>query len=217
MTPNGRPGTPNGSRRTPNGRPGTPNGRKPSQAENKAQAQKEALAAAQRGASLSDEQFKALPRDAQGHILRDAFVYDRAKDEYRCPTGRALPLLRTHHDPSRSGKVERRQYRCADCAACPHAAACCKNPERGRIVNRDEFEDPRERMRARLATPAARERYRLRKQTVEPRIGTIKHGLGVRRFQRRGLPGASAEWTLICTAVNIGVRLRCWEVVQTVL
>jgi len=61
---------------------------------------------------------------------------------------------------------------------------------------------PVERMRHRLQTPAGRERYRLRQQTVEPVFGIIKEALGFRRFSLRGLAGAELEWTLVCLAYN---------------
>jgi hypothetical protein len=72
-------------------------------------------------------------------------------------------------------------------------------------------------MRSRMKEPASRERYALRKQTVEPRIGQIKHVHGVRRFLRRGLDAVRHEWTLVCTAVNLGILLRHWKEVAAVL
>ena len=68
-----------------------------------------------------------------------------------------------------------------------------------------------------MASEVGRQRYRLRGQTVEPRIGLIKHGLGIRRFLRRGLAAAKTEWLLACTAVNVGILLRNWEAVEAVL
>jgi hypothetical protein len=72
-------------------------------------------------------------------------------------------------------------------------------------------------MRVRLVTAAGRQRYALRKQTVEPRIGYLKHGLGLRRFLRRGLPKVGLEFTWFCLAVNVGILLRHWEEVRAVL
>ena len=85
------------------------------------------------------------------------------------------------------------------------------------MINRDQYEDHRERVRQRMGSPAGAERYALRAQTIEPRFGFIKHGLGVRRFMRRGLAGVRAEWSLICTAVNVGILTRNWSQVQAVL
>jgi hypothetical protein len=52
---------------------------------------------------------------------------------------------------------------------------------------------------------------------VEPRIGQVKHVLGLRRFLRRGLEAVSTEWSLACTAVNLGILLSHWEEVAAVL
>ena len=42
-------------------------------------------------------------------------------------------------------------------------------------------------------------------------------GLGVRRFLRRGLEAVRTEWSLLCTAVNVGILLRHWPEVMKVL
>ena len=103
------------------------------------------------------------------------------------------------------------------CATCVHGASCCRDPSKGRTIKRDQYEAHRERMRSRMKLPESRERYALRKQTVEPRIGEIKHIRGVRRFLHRGLAAVRHEWTLVCTAVNVGILLRHWEEVVAVL
>lgn len=61
----------------------------------------------------------------------------------------------------------------------------------------------RNQMRARLATPEGKVRYKLRKQTVEPVFGQIKGARGFRQFLRRGLVAVQAEWALVCTAHNV--------------
>lgn len=174
-----------------------------------------ALTAAQRGETLSEEQWTALPKDSEGRIEKAAFTYDASRDVYRCPMNLALPFLRTSRDQKKSGVVLRRQYGgCAACATCAKASLCCKDPKKGRMVNRDQYEEYRDRLRARMATDAGRARYQLRRQTVEPRFGFIKHGLGIRRFLRRGLEAIHTEWVLICTAVNLGIVLRNWKAVK---
>ena len=50
--------------------------------------QAEALAAVQAGATLSEAQWAALPRDGEQRIHKEAFVYVHEKDEYRCPGSR---------------------------------------------------------------------------------------------------------------------------------
>jgi hypothetical protein len=58
-------------------------------------------------------------------------------------------------------------------------------------------------MAAKLKRAGRRSRYRLRKQTVEPVIGQIKHARGFRQFLLRGFTKVKAEWALICTAHNL--------------
>jgi hypothetical protein len=58
-------------------------------------------------------------------------------------------------------------------------------------------------MRTQLARTARRSRYRLRKQTVEPVFGQIKHARGFRQFLLRGIEKVRGEWSLICTVHNL--------------
>jgi transposase len=60
-----------------------------------------------------------------------------------------------------------------------------------------------ERMNHRVATRAGRERYKARRQTVEPVFGIIKAAMGFRRFSMRGLQKVSLEWTLVSLAYNL--------------
>jgi len=57
-------------------------------------------------------------------------------------------------------------------------------------------------MAMKLKRAGFRSRYRLRKQTVEPVFGQIKHARGFRQFLMRGVTKVSAEWSLLCTAHN---------------
>ena len=61
----------------------------------------------------------------------------------------------------------------------------------------------RDRMRRKLRTKRGRQRYGLRKQTVEPVFGQIKQGRGFRQFLLRGLEKVNREWLLICAGHNL--------------
>jgi transposase len=58
------------------------------------------------------------------------------------------------------------------------------------------------RMAHRLRTPEGRAHYRRRKTIPEPVFGWIKQVLGFRTFSLRGMTAVSAEWRLLCTALN---------------
>lgn len=166
----------------------------------------------------------AASQDAGGRIDKSAFVYERESDSYRCPAGHSLRVLRTSRDSKKGGVVVRRQYGFVarggappPCANCVHAAGCCDNPARGRTINRDQFEEHRERMRERMNSAEGRAIYKRRKETVEPRFGQIKRGLGVRRFLRRGIEKVRTEWSLVCTAINLSILMRHWKEVLPAL
>jgi len=59
------------------------------------------------------------------------------------------------------------------------------------------------RMAHKLKTKNGRADYALRKQTVEPVFGIIKHVMKFRQFQVRGLKHVSHEWNLVTLAWNL--------------
>jgi transposase len=67
----------------------------------------------------------------------------------------------------------------------------------------DENTPTREKMKSKVLTDTGREKYALRKQTVEPVFGQIKRCLGFRQFSMRGLKACEAEWNLVCAAHNL--------------
>jgi len=180
-----------------------------------------ALEAVREGRPAGAETWAALPRGRDDRFTRDAFVYDAAGDTYRCPPGFVLTLQTTNTTQRGWGQAIRKRYGfdrgAAPCAQCAQAALCCSNLAQGRRIDRDQYEENRERLRARMKGEAGQAIYKRRKETVEPRIGLIKAGLGVRRFLRRGLDNVRREWTLVCTTVNLGILLRHWHAVRPAL
>ena len=63
--------------------------------------------------------------------------------------------------------------------------------------------DPVVNMVHRLSTQAGKALYKMRKQTVEPVFGIIKHVLGFRQFSLRGLDAVAGEWKLVAMAFNL--------------
>jgi transposase len=58
-------------------------------------------------------------------------------------------------------------------------------------------------MALKLEREENRELYRLRKQTVEPVFGIIKHVMGFRQFLLRGLKNVENEWNLVALSYNM--------------
>lgn len=66
-----------------------------------------------------------------------------------------------------------------------------------------DTEDPVVLMKHQLTTQSGRAIYALRKQTVEPVFGIIKHVMGLRQFSLRGVDKVRGEWTLATLAWNV--------------
>lgn len=57
-------------------------------------------------------------------------------------------------------------------------------------------------MDGKMRRPENRKLYRLRKQTVEPVFGIMKHGMGFGRFLLRGKEKVETKWELMALAYN---------------
>jgi len=66
----------------------------------------------------------------------------------------------------------------------------------------------KERMAAKVRTPAGKALYARRKVIVEPVFGQIKEARGFRRFLLRGLQKIRGEWRLVCLGHNL---LKLWR------
>ena len=98
----------------------------------------------------------------------------------------------------------------AICRACPAFGACTKSKD-GRNVSVGPYDAALRRHRAWMATSAAKEAYKLRKQLVEPVFGIIKEQQAGPRFLLRGLANVAAEWTVLATAFNLRTLWRVWR------
>ena len=149
-------------------------------------------------------------RQSRGHPYhKDRFAYDESSDSFRCPQGKALPFERIHIS---SKGAHFRFYRApgAVCRACPAFGMCTKS-KNGRNVSVGPYDAALRRHRAWMATSAAKEVYKLRKQLVEPVFGIIKEQRAGRRFLLRGLANVAAEWTVLATAFNLRTLWRVWR------
>ncbi len=140
-----------------------------------------------------------------GTFERDAFQWDEAADEYRCPAGKALRRewrsfrnQRTHI--TKAGTIIYRSM-ARDCAACSMKAQCCPNMTFRKIV-RSVHERARDLARQ-IATTAEYQRSRCERKKVEMLFAHLKSILNLDRLRLRGLSGATDEFTLAATAQNL--------------
>lgn len=143
------------------------------------------------------------PNDKKGANRYDKrnFIYDAANNEYSCPENKRLIYAGTHFEQQKQKDIS--LYKGQECLECPVSQDCTKSKTGIRFLKRVEFEDERSAMVAKMKTSRAKEKFRLRAQTVEPTIGDIKENKGVRSFLTRGITTVRAEFNLICTGVNI--------------
>jgi transposase len=154
---------------------------------------------------VPEDQWAQLPKRGQ-QLASAAFVYDAARDQYICPMGRELTRVR-NAKRHRSG-ISVVQYQCAGKAGCPLAGQCVKERAAARMITRDQYQDVRDRVGQRMATPAGHAIYQKRAPVVEGVFAEIKHAMGIRRFLLRGLEKARTEWAWICIAFNLKRLMR---------
>jgi hypothetical protein len=107
-------------------------------------------------------------------------------------------------------EVGYRQYRCPPrhCRECPLAARCTRAPEKGRTIKRSDEEELVEDLRRRMSAPSGRERYGLRKQTVELGNADFKAHRGLTRFHSFGLDRAKIQIGLLVLRHNGKVLVK---------
>jgi transposase len=154
---------------------------------------------------VDEERIKKLPKK-DGKFSHAAFIYDAEQDLYYCPAGQSLR-------PNGAGKYYRTgvdyvKYQCPGCAQCPMAEHCVKEGATERTLQRDEYQQLREKTGKRMATKEGQEIYARRAPVVEGVFAIIKHIMGVRRFLVRGLDKVRIEWSWICGAFNLKKLLR---------
>jgi len=132
---------------------------------------------------------------AEGRFDKRDFVYDRRRDEYRCPAGE-IAIYRFSREEH--GKTLHRYWTSA-CPTCPIKTKC--TPGDYRRITRWEHEDVLDIVQDRL--DGAPEAARLRRQTVEHVFGTLKAWMGSNHFLTKTLPRVQAEMSLQVLAYNL--------------
>ncbi|MGE0675019.1 MAG: IS1182 family transposase [Methylibium sp.] len=137
---------------------------------------------------------------AEGRFDKRDFIYDRRRDEYRCPAGE-IAIYRFSRDER--GKMLHRYWTSA-CPTCPIKARC--TPGDYRRITRWEHEDVLDIVQERL--DGVPEAARLRRQTVEHVFGTLKAWMGSTHFLTKTLPRVRTEMSLQVLAYNLKRAMR---------
>ena len=145
-----------------------------------------------------------LKGNAQKKLDKSNFIYVAEEDRYYCPQGHALHPVQWKGRKRGGRYVKQKMYRCEQCAVCPLASACMSGEsQRGRTITRDEYEEVRERVAARMRSESGRAIYSQRSRIAETPFGIIKSIMGLRQFLLRGLDKVKTEWLWTVTAFNL--------------
>lgn len=131
---------------------------------------------------------------AAGRFGKGDFIYDAARNEYRCPAGQSLIWRFSHVEKG----LKLHRYWSSNCQRCALKDQC--TPSAQRRVSRWEHESVLDAMQTRL--DQAPEMMRIRRQTVEHPFGTLKAWMGATHFFTRTLDRVSTEMSLHVLAYN---------------
>lgn len=143
----------------------------------------------------------------EGHkFTKETFKYNSREDIYICPLNKVLGLKGSRIKKDKTHRPKKVWlYECNDCIDCRSRDKCLNTSKKSRmrIIQRDGYEENRQRMEIKMAMKVSKEIYSRRAYTIEPVFGHLKEGLGYRQFLLRGRKGAGGEFSLMCIAHNI--------------
>lgn len=155
----------------------------------------EILACKQAGIGAMVPATKTSNAKAEGRFDKGDFVYDRQKNEFRCPAGQSLIWRFTSDEKG----LTYHRYWSSNCKGCPLKEQC--TPSQARRVTRWEHQDVLDDMQTQLEqSPDA---MRIRRCSVEHPFGTIKSWMGATHFLTKGIERVKTEMSLHVLAYNL--------------
>lgn len=141
---------------------------------------------------------------------KNAFVYDKEKNCYWCPSGKSLPYTNTTTETENGRTRVRLRYLAVvqDCASCPIRLQCIKASTKQRMVCHEQHESHRVEHANKMAQPESKKKYSRRRHAGERPFATIKSQFGARGFLTRGLEKVSCEWHWLTSAFNLHRLMR---------
>jgi len=137
---------------------------------------------------------------ADGRFDKRDFLYNKRRDEYRCPAGKRA--IRRFSSVEKGLTIH--TYWSSACPRCPIKNRC--TPSDYRRIRRWEHEEVLEAMQRRLDRMP--EALKLRRSTAEHPFGTIKAWMGATHFLTKTLPKVRTEMSLHVLAYNLKRAMR---------
>jgi transposase len=156
---------------------------------------------------VPDTKYRQSLKSPTEDVLPTHCSYDAQHDSYRCPGGkdfqRAQPRKKRH--PKKLRYVKHYYRRTNDCGDCSRRATCAignkDSPFVGFTISEEHafiLEN-----RQKLNQPSYQHRLKHRGAIVERPYGHMKHNLGFRRFNLRGLIKVGIEALILVTSTNL--------------
>jgi len=142
---------------------------------------------------------------------KSQFQYDLTTDQYRCPQGQVMILLRTLS--ATPGKRAYGLYGTTACTHCARRADCTTT--KARHIRRHPEETLRDGLRQVMEHPQARVIFSSRKAMVEPVFSHLRERQGLNRFRRKGLQQVKREFALHILAHNLSRAVALLRVIPT--
>lgn len=157
-------------------------------------------AALEREVSLlcPEGQTPEMPK-ASTAFHKSQFRYDPTTNQYRCPAGQILILLK--NVSATPAKRAYGLYGTTACGNCARRADCTKTA--ARQLQRHPEESLRDALRQVMEHPQARAIFSKRKAMVEPVFSHLRGQHGLNRFRRKGLKKVKSEFALHIMAYNL--------------
>jgi stress response protein YsnF len=154
----------------------------------------------QRNGLIPDKraEVERLGITAKGEYDRSKFTYDQTADVYYCPQKHTLNFS---GQATNNGRKAGRYSNPQACGQCPMKAQCTKG--KCRVIIRDDNEEVRDRMRAKLADEENKRIYKLRAHSAEAPYGCVKRNWGFTHLLRRGTALAAVECALVFSLHNL--------------
>jgi len=138
-------------------------------------------------------------------VSKSKFQYNKSNDAYTCPKGIILQRQGKLYNRKDGIPFSRYVAHWTDCKSCPWVDICvspgCQKAKRGRMINRNIYEDHIEQNDAQVN--ARKNEYKRRQAIVEHPFGTIKRQWGFDHTLLKGLKKVNGEFAIILLCYNL--------------
>lgn len=145
------------------------------------------------------------PMTKAGYFRRGEYTYDKQTDSYQCPAGKDLKYATTDRQGYKQYKSDPKE-----CAECPFLAQCTRSRNHQKVIIRHVWAEYTDRAEEIRHTPAWKEIYPRRKETIERVFADDKENHCLRFTRLRGLRKNSHQASLIFACHNLQ-RMAKWK------